>query len=108
VSGFYSLEGLRKSRAERERHREGPANESLLAQIPPDAPYDDPDAVLHVWTGEKWMSYEKWLATAPIMVEQVPAPIEQHKEEAREAGREQLQLPIGSGNHGYVLSKSQR
>jgi len=100
VSGFYSLEGLRQSRAERERQREVPAHGPLLAQIPPDAPYDDPDAVLHVWTGKKWISYEKWLATAPIVTEQIPAPIAQPKEETKEAGREQLQLPMGSGNHG--------
>ena len=87
MSGFYSLEGLRRSREARERQRGGQAHESLLAQIPPDAPYDDPDAVLHVWTGEKWISYEKWLATAPI-------------EKAKEAGREQLQLPMRRGNHG--------
>ena len=100
MSGFYSLEGLRRSREERERQREGQAQGSLLAQIPPDAPYDDPDAVLHVWTGKKWVSYEKWLATAPIEIEQVPAPIVPPNEKAKETGREQLQLPMGSGNHG--------
>ena len=100
MSGFYSLEGLRRSREARERQRGGQAHESLLAQIPPDAQYDDPDAVLHVWTGEKWISYEKWLATAPIEIEQIPAPIAPPIEKAKEAGREQLQLPMRRGNHG--------
>ncbi len=100
MSGFYSIEGLRRSREERERQREGQAQGFLLAQIPADAPYDDPDAVIHVWTGKKWISYEKWLATAPIKVEQTPAPVAQPKEETKEAGREQLQLPMGNGNHG--------
>jgi hypothetical protein len=100
VSGFYSIEGLRRSREERERQREDQAQGFSLAQIPPDAPYDDPDAVIHVWTGKKWISYEKWLATAPIKVDQTPAPVVQPKEETKEARREQLQLPMGNGNHG--------
>jgi len=80
VSGFYSLEGLRRSREERENQAQG----SLLAQIPPDAPYDDPEAVIHVWTGTKWISYEKWLATAPIEIDQIPAPIARPKDETKE------------------------
>ena len=100
MSGFYSLEGLRQSREDRERQRQGQAQGSLLAQIPPDAPYDDPEAVLHVWTGEKWISYEKWLATAPIHREAIPEPSAPPKEESKETGREQLRLPMGSGNHG--------
>jgi hypothetical protein len=100
VSGFYSLEGLRQSCEERERQRQSRAQGSLLAQIPPDAPYDDPDAVLHVWTGEKWISYEKWLATAPIQREPIPEASAPPKVETRKNGREQLQLPMGSGNHG--------
>ena len=95
MSGFYSLEGLRRSREERERQQEGPAHGSLLAQIPADAPYDDPDAVIHVWTGEKWISYEKWLATAPIQIESVPVPSAPPKEKTEQAAREQLRLPIG-------------
>jgi hypothetical protein len=94
MSGFYSLEGLRQSRAERGRQHEVQAHGSLLAQIPADAPYDDPDAVLHVWTDEKWITYEKWLATAPIQIESVPVPSAPPKEKTKEAGREQLQLLI--------------
>ena len=100
MSGFYSLDGLRRSREERERQREAQAQGSLLAQVPFDAPYDDPDAVMHVWTGKKWISYEKWLATAPIEIEQMPAPVAQTKEETKETRREQLRLPMGSGSHG--------
>jgi hypothetical protein len=100
VSGFYSVEGWNRDREARERQREAQAQGSLLAQIPADAPYEDPDAVIHVWTGKKWISYEKWLATAPIEIEKAPAPSAQLKEETKEASREQLQLPMENGNHG--------
>ena len=60
--GFYSVDGWNRDREDRERQRAGQAQGFLLAQVPADAPYDDPDAVLHVWTGQKWISYEKWLA----------------------------------------------
>jgi hypothetical protein len=99
VSGFYSVEGWNRDREARERQREGHAQGSLLSQVPADAPYDDPDAVIHVWTGEKWISYEKWLATAPIEIEKVPAPTAPPKEEPKATGREQLRLPMGNGSH---------
>ena len=100
MSGFYSLDGLRRSREERERQREAQAQGSLLSQVPVDAPYDDPDAVMHVWNGKKWISYEKWLATAPIESEEIPVPDAPPKAKSKEARREQLQLPMASGNHG--------
>ena len=100
MSGFYSIEGLRRSREEREQQREGQAKGSLLAEVPLDAPFEDPDAALHVWTGDKWIPYEKWLATAPVVVEQIPASIVPPKEEVKEARQEQLQLPMEHGNHG--------
>ena len=40
---------------------------SLLAQIRADAPMDD--ATLTVWNGARFVAYEKWLATAPIVRE---------------------------------------
>lgn len=63
----FGMEALRRARQEESRPAAEPANVlSALAQIPADAPYDDPDAVLHVWNGERWVPWEKWLATAPI------------------------------------------
>src|ERR1039458_8327916 len=38
---------------------------ALLEQIPPDAPMDA--ATLTVWNGERWVAYDRWLATAPIV-----------------------------------------
>ena len=43
---------------------------SLLDQIPADAPMDD--ATVKVWNGERFVAYEKWLATAPIVREAMP------------------------------------
>jgi hypothetical protein len=99
VSGFYSVEGWNRDREARERQRESLAQGCLLAHVPADAPYDDPDAVLHVWTGQKWISYEKWLATVPIEIETAPVPSAPPRVETKEAGREQLRLPMENGNH---------
>jgi hypothetical protein len=63
----FGLEALRAAREEEARlaAQPGPAL-SALEQVPLDAPYDDPDAVLHVWNGERWVPWEKWRAAAPI------------------------------------------
>jgi hypothetical protein len=64
---FYSRDAIRKVREERERRDTNPKRVALsLADVPVDAEYEDPDAVLHVWNGEKWIPWEKWRATAPI------------------------------------------
>ncbi len=60
----YSLDALRRYREE----RKAPKRElSILEQVPPDAPADD--AVLTVWNGERFVAWEKWLATAPVVIE---------------------------------------
>ena len=60
----YSLEALRRFREDRKK----PKRElSILEQVPPDAPADD--AVLTVWNGERFITWEKWLATAPVVIE---------------------------------------
>jgi len=60
----YSLEALRRYREERKAPKREP---SILEQVPPDAPADD--AVLTVWNGERFVAWEKWLATAPVVIE---------------------------------------
>jgi hypothetical protein len=60
----YSREALRRFREER---KEPKRELSILEQVPPDAPADD--AVLTVWNGERFIAWEKWLATAPIVIE---------------------------------------
>jgi hypothetical protein len=44
-----------------------------LADIPPDAEMDD-GITLGCWNGERFVSWEKWAATAPIVVEPAPPP----------------------------------
>ena len=64
---IYGLEALRHLR-ERQQARTTSLDRqpSLLEQIPPDAPMDD--ALITVWNGERFVAWEKWLATAPVEV----------------------------------------
>ena len=66
MSVAYGREALRLLR-ERQANPQPEHQPSLLDQIPPDAPMDD--ATVTVWNGERFVAYEKWLATAPIIVE---------------------------------------
>lgn len=100
MSGFYSLEGLRRSREAREQQRGCHTEGTLLANVPIDAPYEDPDSVIHVWTGQKWVPWATWLATAPLVIEQPPAPVERPKAETRVSRQVQVQLAMEHGNHG--------
>ena len=62
---MYGREALRRLR-ERQAARKQPALQtSLLDEIPADAPMDD--VTLTVWNGERFVAYDKWLATAPIV-----------------------------------------
>lgn len=67
AASVYGLEALRRLR-ERQQARANRLDRqpSLLEQIPPDAPMDD--AVITVWNGERFIAWEKWLATAPVEV----------------------------------------
>lgn len=68
---IYGREALRQYREQgraAEDRQAGGAD--LLSQIPADAPMDD--ATLTVWNGERWVAWDKWLATAPIIVEDAP------------------------------------
>jgi hypothetical protein len=61
----YSLEAWRRFRESRERKAEAPPPPVSLADIPADAEMDE-GVVLGCWNGERFVSWEKWLATAPI------------------------------------------
>jgi hypothetical protein len=75
-----SCEALRRLREQQSRPaRESDCAPRLLEQIPPDAPMDD--ATITVWDGERFVAYEKWLATAPVAVD----PVEQAAEIRRDA-----------------------
>lgn len=64
----YGREALRRFREQQLKPQDGPAHgPDLLSQIPADAPWDD--ATLTVWNGERWIAWDKWLASAPIHVD---------------------------------------
>jgi hypothetical protein len=66
---LYSREALERSR---EAVANPPARKDPLDEIPPDAEYENPEAALHVWNGAKWITWEKWRATAPVLIEERP------------------------------------
>lgn len=66
--GREALRRLRERQAGAEQDRE--SQPSLLEQIPPGAPMDD--AVLTVWNGERFVTWEKWRATVPIECDEPP------------------------------------
>lgn len=66
TASTYGREALRRFREQQQK----PANEpSGKIAPPPGAPMDD--ATLTVWTGERFVAYEKWLATAPLAIDEV-------------------------------------
>ncbi len=65
----YSLAAWRKYREEREQPKQGTSVESTLADIPADAEMDA-GLVIGFWNGERFVAWEKWLATAPIAREE--------------------------------------
>ncbi len=60
----YSLEALRDFRLGRSPRTKSPSPRTL-ADIPADAAMDEGIA-LGCWNGKKFVSWEKWRATAPI------------------------------------------
>lgn len=69
----YSLDAWRQFRARRESPPEpvAPPRSVTLADIPADAEMDD-DIVIGFWNGERFVSWEKWIVTAPIHLEPTP------------------------------------
>ncbi len=70
----YSLDAWRRFREQKERPGKpaGAPPATNLADIPADAEMDD-GIVIGFWNGERFVSREKWLATAPITVDPKPA-----------------------------------
>jgi hypothetical protein len=63
-STAYTLEAWRNFRERHDRQTESPS-QPTLADIPADAEMDEGIA-LGCWNGERFVSWEKWRATAPI------------------------------------------
>jgi len=63
----YSLAAWRKHREAQEQHGHGLPNSLALADIPPDAPMDG-GIVLGCWNGERFVAWQEWIVTAPILL----------------------------------------
>ena len=67
----FGREALRQYREQEQAAEDRQAQGAdLLSQIPADAEMDD--ATLCVWNGERFVAWDKWLATAPIITEDAP------------------------------------
>ncbi|HZT29464.1 MAG TPA: hypothetical protein VFA33_06255 [Bryobacteraceae bacterium] len=72
---IYGREALRQYREQEQAIEDRQAREAdLLSQIPADAPMDD--ATLCVWNGERFVAWDKWLATRPVYTDDPPPPEE--------------------------------
>lgn len=70
----YSLEAWRRFRERKELQPESATtNIPSLADIPSDAEMDE-GIIIGFWNGERFVSWEKWLATAPLAVDASPKP----------------------------------
>jgi hypothetical protein len=65
----YSLAAWRKYREEQEQPKQESPAGLTLADIPADAEMDE-GLVIGFWNGERFVSWEKWLTTAPILREE--------------------------------------
>jgi len=66
-SAIYGREALHRLREQQASlAQEGDPEVATLPEPPPEAPYEEPAATFHVWTGERWVPWKKWLATAPL------------------------------------------
>lgn len=65
VYGRKALRRLREQQAHAADQRHQP---SLLELVPADTPADN--ATISVWNGERFVTYDKWLATAPLVVQE--------------------------------------
>ena len=66
----YGREALRRLREQQAAAQEPSRQSSLLEQIPADAPMDD--ATLTVWNGERFIAWDKWMATRPVFTDEEP------------------------------------
>jgi hypothetical protein len=72
MAAIYGSDALRRLRERQDAHVASPeCQPSLLDQVPLDVPMDD--AALTVWNGERFVAYDSWLATAPILCDEEPA-----------------------------------
>ncbi len=69
----YSLAAWRKYREEQAQPKQASPREVTLADVPADAEMDE-GIFIGFWNGERFVSWENWVATAPIIrTESAPA-----------------------------------
>jgi hypothetical protein len=69
----YSLAAWRKYREEREHPKQEQPSQGTLADVPADAEMDE-GIVIGFWNGEQFVSWQKWVATTPLLqTESAPA-----------------------------------
>ncbi len=88
---MYGRDALKRLRQQKTQPKEPERAPSLLEQIPLDAEFDE--ATLTVWNGERWVSWDKWLATAPIIRDDGPAGEEPEAEERNGETGQAADLP---------------
>lgn len=64
----YGCEALRRLREQQAHAADQRHQTSLLELVPADAPMED--TTLTIWTGERFVAYDKWLATALLVVQE--------------------------------------
>lgn len=81
--GRAALEALRERQERQAVEPEKPP--ALLDTIPLDAPIEQPDVVLHCWSAEqqRWLPWDRWLASRPLLREDAPAERGAPKQEQR-------------------------
>ena len=68
---IYGREALRKHREERALVEEQQEREAdLLSKISADAPMDD--ATLCVWNGKRFIAWDQWMITRPVLTDDAP------------------------------------
>lgn len=66
---MYGRDALRRFRELHKGAAQEPSNQvPVWTDVPSDAPADD--ATITVWNGSRFISYEKWQATAPLAVDE--------------------------------------
>lgn len=67
---MYGAAALRRFREQRAKPQEPERQTSILDRVPADTPMDN--ATITVWNGERFVAWDDWLATAPLVCDTPP------------------------------------
>lgn len=103
----YSLAAWRKYREEQAQPKPASPGEVTLADIPADAEMDE-GIVIGFWNGERFVSWEKWLATVPVLrAESTPGLPEQARLVTAVCGKTRVWL-VRDGDRWLMYAGTQR